>query len=484
MKYIQTILVVLVLSVFGTMSYGQIKVVAPNGDVGIGTSTPSEKLEVNGGILPGSATNNTNGTIRYTGSDLEGRIGGSWMSLTQQGGGGGGGSVWSTGAGGDVYYTGGDVGIGLTNPLRDLDVDGDARFRGNTLDIGWGLSTNAAVTLNVGGGRTVDGASFIDVVSDQSDYPNAGFRFGRTGTGLTTLQHWGDRDFTFRAETELAAISFVTNDGATTAKRMIIKDTGNVGVGTTNPTSLLHVNGDIFYSGSLISSDKRLKKDIELYEDGLEKLMQIQPYTYYYNGKADIKSEKLQYGVLAQDMQAIDEEFVGEFTHEVTEFNKDTGYDEVIRTEDYLYINSNAITYLLVNSIKEQQAMIDEKNDVIDDLSDRLSKLEEQIESLASGGEVNSSVTLSYHDIAELNQNTPNPFNGSTTIAYTVPTEAKTAKINIYNNSGVLIKSIDINHTGKGALTVNANDIPSGNYAYQLVIDNKVTIVNTMILQN
>lgn len=485
MKRIQNLVLTFSLAILATVAFSQIKVVAPNGDVGIGTSTPSEKLEVNGGVLVGNTTNTNAGTIRYNGSDLEGYVNGSWTSLTAAGGGGGGGgsSLWSTGAAGDAYYLGGDVGIGVSNPTRALHVDGSARFQGSTLDLGYQLASNAAITLNVGGGRTVNGSSFIDVVSDQSAYPNAGFRFGRTATGLTTLQHWGDRDCAFRAESLDGSISFATNDGTSVAKRLFIKDSGNVGVGVSNPTSLLHVGGDIFYSGALISSDKRLKKDIQKYDDGLEKLMQIQPYTYYYNGEAEIKSDKLQYGVIAQEMKQIDEAFVGEFTYEKTVHNKDTGYDEVTETEDYMYVNASSITYLLVNSVQEQQALLEEKDEQIEALSDRLEELEKRFDDLASGEIFNTDVTLSYHDIAELKQNAPNPFSGVTTIDYTVPTDTKSAKINIYNNGGILIKSIDIKHVGQGSLTINAHDIPSGIYVYQLVVDDSIVSVNSMSLQ-
>ena len=136
---------------------------------------------------------------------------------------------------------------GIT-PTRPLDVNGSANVRGTTLDVGSGAVGTAAVTLNVGGGRAADGAGFIDFVTDVTAFPNAGFRFGRTRTGLTTLQHFGIRDFAFRSETAASQISFATNDGSTVAKRMVIRDNGNVGIGTPNPTSLLHVNGCLLYT--------------------------------------------------------------------------------------------------------------------------------------------------------------------------------------------------------------------------------------------
>lgn len=53
-------------------------------NVGIGTTNPSQKLEVNGGIKIGTTTNNVPGTIRWneTKNDFEGYNGSSWVSLT------------------------------------------------------------------------------------------------------------------------------------------------------------------------------------------------------------------------------------------------------------------------------------------------------------------------------------------------------------------------------------------------------------------
>lgn len=55
------------------------------GNLGVGTSAPVEMVDVNGGVRVGSTVNTNAGTIRWTGTDFEGRKGSSWVSLTGAG---------------------------------------------------------------------------------------------------------------------------------------------------------------------------------------------------------------------------------------------------------------------------------------------------------------------------------------------------------------------------------------------------------------
>ena len=62
------------LSVFGS-GYFQ-------GNVGVGVVTPTEALDVDGGVRVGNSTNANAGTIRWTGTDFEGFNGTQWVSMT------------------------------------------------------------------------------------------------------------------------------------------------------------------------------------------------------------------------------------------------------------------------------------------------------------------------------------------------------------------------------------------------------------------
>lgn len=102
-------------------SSDRIFIIKGDGKVGVGTVNPSEKLHVNGAIIVGNSSNSTDGTIRYTGTDFEGRKNGAWTSLTTT-------SVTEGfGPAGNEKITynpdNAKVGIGVSAPSSALQVD-------------------------------------------------------------------------------------------------------------------------------------------------------------------------------------------------------------------------------------------------------------------------------------------------------------------------------------------------------------------------
>lgn len=80
------------------------RAVFENVKVGIGVAQPAEDLEVAGAVKIGAAAGAADGTLRWTGSDFEGRKGGQWVSLTAGSGSGGTGTgtaILQFGAGSD-----------------------------------------------------------------------------------------------------------------------------------------------------------------------------------------------------------------------------------------------------------------------------------------------------------------------------------------------------------------------------------------------
>jgi hypothetical protein len=248
----------------------------------------------------------------------------------------------------------------------------------------------------------------------------------------------------------------------------------DVGIGRTSPTVKLDVNGDIRYNGTISNaSDKRLKSNINSFNYGLNEVLQLNPVTYNYNGLAGISNTtELNTGLVAQELAKVAPTLVSEFEH--VEYTDAEG-TEIKETGTYLQIEESAIKYMLVNAIKDQQELIEAQ-------AEKIAALEEAINTIGVNGTLNrSEITLNSYDLAELAQNKPNPFNGTTVIDYVVPSNAQNAQISIFGTNGQLLKTLDIDHVGEGSLTVNASDLPSGTYSYQLIVDGRSVETHKMV---
>ena len=100
-----------------------------SGNVGIGDSTPTEKLEVNGAIKIGDAATTGDGTIKYASGDFLGRKAGSWVSLTAAGGGS---SVWTEASNKATYSGTADI-TSATTGLRVRAGNGSSQSSDNQI---------------------------------------------------------------------------------------------------------------------------------------------------------------------------------------------------------------------------------------------------------------------------------------------------------------------------------------------------------------
>ena len=89
-----------------------------NGNIGIGTETPLESLDISGGLKISTTTNLNAGTIRFNSNIFEGYDGTEWVQFGLSST-----SSWISSAG-NLYYDSGNVGIGTSNPATKLEVNG------------------------------------------------------------------------------------------------------------------------------------------------------------------------------------------------------------------------------------------------------------------------------------------------------------------------------------------------------------------------
>lgn len=136
-------------------------------------------------------------------------------------------------------------------------------------------------------------------------------------------------------------------------ERLRIKDNGYLGLGTSAPTSLLSVNGTADKPGGGswgTFSDKRVKKDIESFKDGLNVINQLKPVTYRYNEKSGYEDQNKQYvGFIAQDVEK-----VAPYMVNVIDDSAKSGL------KDKREFDESALTKILVNAVQQQQLEINQ----------------------------------------------------------------------------------------------------------------------------
>lgn len=165
-----------------------------------------------------------------------------------------------------------------------------------------------------------------------------------------------------------ALIVFQAGTTSNTERMRIDGATGMVGIGTTAPDQLLTVNGNASKPGGgswATFSDRRLKKDIHSFNDGLKELLKIEPVWYTYNGEASLPQDTF-VGVIAQDLQSIAPYMVKETSR------------GIVGETNYLSVDNSAMTYMIINAIKEQQKLIEVLTQKIEDQKKEIDTLKKQ----------------------------------------------------------------------------------------------------------
>ena len=153
------------------------------------------------------------------------------------------------------------------------------------------------------------------------------------------------------------------------------------------------------------------------------------------------------YGLIAQELQKIYPDLVVE--------------DE----EGYLSVNYVEIVPLLIRSIQELSAKLDEAN-----------------KSIVLRGEGGTGIEAQDALQTELFQNTPNPFTEKTTIHCTIAETVSQAMLYVYDMNGKQIAEYPVVERGDAQVVIEGNSLDAGMYMYSLIADGNVIDTKRMIL--
>jgi hypothetical protein len=192
----------------------------------------------------------------------------------------------------------------------------------NQLSNGAGYTTNTGTVTSVGGGTglsgTVTTSGSLNLDSDLSGTVN---KIGGTAAGTNYFDMSNNTQYTLR-------------------------------LGSTNPQFLwnfsgqFHANGDLIAFSTSVSSDKKLKENIQNLEGSLDKTLKLNGVKFNWKDKTKPTD---QLGFIAQEV----EEVLPELVSEVDSLGEDTG-------ETHKVVNYQGVIPVLVEAIKELKAEIEE----------------------------------------------------------------------------------------------------------------------------
>ncbi|MBS1779928.1 MAG: tail fiber domain-containing protein [Bacteroidetes bacterium] len=456
-----------------------------NGNLGVGTITPAEKVDISGKLKIQNIPNDNsltkvlvsnNGVVNYR--DVSSIMGQDWLTLS---------NTTPTSINDDIYKNG-KVGIGTNSPnallhIKDATCSGVANLRltpnsscGTPGDLLVAENQSGVTkvvikpTGNVGIGGTTNPLMLLDLYQGDAIFtgsPTNSFRFH--------YQYWIPNGQMYLAPADAA--------GNLTATGIAIGTDGHVGIGTNSDATtgnLLQVAGNVVPDGSCtrdlgtsvkrwnniflcnaptIISDARLKSNVRDLEYGLDAIRHLRPVSYNLN---DNPVSQRSLGLIAQETKEVIKEivYVG---------------DDSMHTHGIQYTE---LIPVIIKAMQEQDKLIAQKDAKIAELEDRIARLEALMTKNAGVENISSSTSVS-DDM--LFQNTPNPFNGSTEIRYHLTHTFTTADIMIFDMNGRKLMSVPVKNQ-EGQVTVSGSELAPGMYIYSLLIDGQEAASKRMIV--
>jgi hypothetical protein len=218
-------------------------------------------------------------------------------------------------------YVSGNVGIGTTRPLQNLHVQGN-------LLVSAGSSTGQHITQKA-----------YELNSGTLSWEGSAGQLFSITNNLTSGSIFSVND--------VSGIPSIDVDANGTIE--LGPYGGNIGLGTTNPTSKLHVIGDTVISGIITcrdlnsTSDVNLKENIQSIENPIDIVNDLRGVRFEWK-----ENHNPSFGVIAQELEQV--------------------LPELVNGDNPKTVNYNGLIGVLIEAVKEQQKQINELKTVINNL--------------------------------------------------------------------------------------------------------------------
>lgn len=432
-----------------------------------------------------------------------------------------------------MRITNANVGIGATSPASTLSVGGSGNalwkgyFRNNSTSTGAmairaevATPTDATYAYGVSAGITCGTGYTIGLVGNCSTAsPSGGRAYGVYGQVGNATSGYNYGVYGFLSGSNAGAAIYGTESGDV--------DIDGGLFGSTN-TFAGFFNGDLLTTddspekptaGSWSGySDKRLKKDIKIFSDGLNVLRKLNPVSYQFNGIGNLPTGKSYIGVLAQDIKEIAPYCIGETSMKIKQsessaFSADGDVFENVAPDtsgiaksivkSYTF-NYDGLVYVLINSVKQLDSSVTdlekatEKYETLqqkyDSMAQQLNELEQFTKQCCTvgssqngtGNDNNGNLSVIQTELANKNnfvlyQNEPNPFSNQTVIRYFLPENAMTVFIVFHDEFGKEVNKVEVKEKGFGKIEASTTNLASGIYTYSIIANGKTMDTKKMI---
>ena len=423
-----------------------------NGNIGIGTDTATQKLDVEGSanikdnlyvgaqIGVGTTTLNANASLDL--ADVDKGLLINRVTTAER-------TTMTTTPASGVALTTTDIGL----LVYDTDIkglfswDGTQWISGSNTDA-QDLMLDSNILSLTNDGTTVDLAGYLDN-TDAQDLTLSTNTLSLTNDG-TTVDLSGYLDNTDAQTVSLTGTTLAISNGNNVDLSSLQDGTGTDAQDLTLSTNTLSLTNDgttVDLSGYLDNTDAQT---VSLTGTTLE----------ISNGNtADLSSLQDGTGTDAQDLTSA------------------TLSGNVLEIE---IENGNSVSVDLSPVLSSLQAEINTQSEMITALVTRI----ENIEACACGGTLAAPGVQNRNSKFGLSQNKPNPFNGETKIDFKIPLDIQKAYIKIYDSNGKTLQKMVIRQRGEGSITYDNDRFSSGIYYYSLFADNIKVGTKKMVLNN